>query len=68
MIIARIFFCRRELVYRLRGGQRKLESIYTWSMDQLHEGAPHLPAKLCIGYHLLLRHLKPGARGEGAGA
>lgn len=27
-----VFFCRREQVYRLRWGQRKLEPIYVWSI------------------------------------
>lgn len=59
-----VFFCRWEQVYRLRWGQRKLEPIYVWSIWTNYTKGPHLPAKLCIGYHLTLRHLKPCARGE----
>lgn len=59
-----VFFCRREQVYRLRWGQRKLEPIYVWSIWTNYTKGPHLPAILCIGYHLTLRHLKPCARGE----
>lgn len=59
-----VFFCRWEQVYRLRRGQRKLEPIYVWSIWTNYTKGPHLPAKLCIGYHLTLRHLKPCARGE----
>lgn len=44
-----VFFCRREQVYRLRWGQRKLEPIYVWSIWTNYKEGPHLPAKLCIG-------------------